>query len=135
MKIQLRKASRRGIPIELSGEILVLTKELDISLDPEGIRNLVRIGIECTDKEAQLEQTVEKLREEKNRLASVFQRSAFELTKLKAKWVGTRNEFARISRDNRVLAMHLCSRAPKGKRERKIRDEMIQKYIMNYRNA
>ncbi len=135
MKIQLPKALRRDIAIELSDEILLLTKELDISLDPEVIRNLVQIGLECSDKEAQLEQTVEKLREEKNRLASVFQRTAFELTKLEAKWVGTRNEFGRISRDNRVLAMHLCSHSPNGKRESIIRDKMIRKYIMNYRNA
>jgi biopolymer transport protein ExbB/TolQ len=112
-----------------------LTKELNISLDSEAIRNLVRVGIERTEKETQLEQTVEKLREEKNRLASIFQKTAVEWTKLEAKWVGTRNQFGRVSRDNRVLAMHLCSRTPKGKRESRIRDEMIQKYIMNYRNA
>ena len=51
MKIQLPKALRRDIAIELSDEILLLTKELDISLDPEVIRNLVQIGLECSNKD------------------------------------------------------------------------------------
>jgi hypothetical protein len=91
--------------------------------------------MESLNQEAELERALKKLEGEQGRIASDFQKISFQYSQLEAKCVGTRNQFGRISRDNRVLAMHLCSRAPKDKRESKIRDEMIQKYIMNYRNA
>jgi len=133
--MQLRKSPVKSIPIETSREIVELTKELNISLNPEGVRNIIRLGMESLNQEAELERALKKLEEEKGRLASDFQKIAFQSSQLEAKYVGTRNRFGRVSRDNRVLAMHLCARFPRGKREEQLRDELIQKYIMNYRNT
>jgi hypothetical protein len=133
--MQLRSARVKSTLIETSREIVALTKELGISLNPEGIRNIIRLGMESLNQEAELERALKKLEEEKGCLSSNFRKIASQNCQLESKCVGTRHQFGRVSRDNRVLAMHLCSRTPKDKRQSKIRDEMIQKYIMNYRNA
>ena len=133
--MQRRRSSLKCRPILISRQIIDLATELSISLDPDAVRNLVRLGIESLNQEAELEHTLTKLEEEKTRLASIFRRVASQSLRLESKCVGTRSRFGRISRDNRVLAMHLCARSPRGKREGQLRDELIQKYIMNYRNA
>jgi hypothetical protein len=133
--MQLRSARVKSIPIETSPEIVALTKELDISLNLEAVRKIISLGMESLNQEADLERALKKLEEEKGRLASDFQRIAFQSSPLEAKYVGTRSQFGRVSRDNRVLAMHLCARSPRGKQEGQLRDELIQKYIMNYRKT
>ena len=133
--MQLRSARVKSILIETSPEIVALTKELDISLNLEAVRKIISLGMESLNQEADLERALKKLEEEKGRLASDFQRIAFQSSPLEAKYVGTRSQFGRVSRDNRVLAMHLCARSPRGKQEGQLRDELIQKYIMNYRKT
>jgi len=133
--MQLRRTPLKCKTILISRQIIDLATELNISLDPSAVRNLVRLGIESLKKETELEHDLTKLEEEKARLASIFRRVASQSLQLESKCVGTRSRFAAISRDNRVLAMHLCARSPRGKHEAQLRDELIQKYIMNYRNA
>jgi hypothetical protein len=134
-KMRLRKSPAKSIPIETSREIVALTKELGISLDLESVRKVISLGMESLNQEAELECALKKLEEEKGRIASNFRKIAFQYSQLEAKCVGTRNWFGRVSRDNRVLAMHLCARVPRGKREEQLRDDLIQKYIMNWRSA
>jgi hypothetical protein len=133
--MQLRKSSGKSISIPVSREIVQLARELNISLDPEAVRNAVRLGTKSLSQESELEHTLKKLEETKKRLASNFRRIAYQTLQLESKCVGTRSQFATVSRDNRVLAIHLCARSPKGKREGQLRDQLIQKYIMNYRKA
>jgi hypothetical protein len=133
--MQLRSARVKSIPIEASPEIVALTKELDISLNLEAVRKIISLGMESLNQEADLERALKKLEEEKGRLASDFQRIAFQSSPLEAKYAGARSQFGRVSRDNRVLAMHLCARSPRGKHEGQLRDGLIQKYIMNYRKT
>jgi len=132
--MQLRSARVRCILIETSPEIVALTKELDISLNLKAVRKIISLGMESLNQEVDLERALKKLEEEKGCLVSNFRIIASQNGQLESKYVGTRSQFGRVSRDNRVLAMHLCVRSPRGKREGQLRDELIQKYIMNYRN-
>jgi hypothetical protein len=91
--------------------------------------------MESLNQEGDLERTLKKLEEEKGCLSSNFRKIASQNSQLESKYVGTISQFGTVSRDNRVLAMHLCARSPRGKREEQLRDELIQKYIMNYRNT
>ena len=133
--MQLRRSSLKCRSILISRQIIDLATELNISLDPDAVRNVIRLGIESLNQETELEHTLTKLEEEKKRLASNFRRVASQSLQLESKCVGTRGRFGTISRDNRVLAMHLCARSPRGKQEGQLRDELIQKYILNYRNT
>jgi hypothetical protein len=133
--MQLQRSSGKSVSIQVSQEIVQLARELDISLDTEAVRNAVRLGTELLSQELELEHAVKRLEETKKRLASNFTKIAYQTLRLESKYVGTRSQFAKVSRDNRVLAMHLCARSPSGKREGRLRDQFIQKYIMNYRNA
>jgi len=133
--MQLRSAHVKSILIETSPEIVALTKELGISLNLEAVRKMISLGMESLNQEADLERALKKLEEEKGCLASNFRKIASQNGQLESKYVGTRHQFGRVSRDNRVLAMHLCARSPRGKQEGQLRDELIQKYIMNYRNT
>jgi hypothetical protein len=133
--MQLRKSAAKSILIETSREIVHLTKELNISLNLETVREVIHLGMKSLNQEAELERALKKLEEEKERLASNLRKIAFQNGQLEAKCVGTRNRFGRVSRDNRVLAMHLCARTLRGRREERLRNELIQKYIMNYRST
>ena len=133
--MQLRSARVKSTLIETSREIVALTKELNISLNPEGIRNIIRLGRESLNQEAELERALKKLEEERGHLASNFRKIASQNNQLESTYVGTRSQFGTVSRDNRVLAMHLCARSSRSKQEGQLRDEFIQKYIMNYRKT
>ena len=134
-QMQLRRSSGKSVSIPVSREIIQLTRELSISLDMEAVQNAIRLGTELLSQESELEHTLEKLEETKKRLASNFRRIASQALQLESRCVGARSQFAAVSRDNRVLAMHLCARSLKSRREEQLKEQLIQKYIMNYRNA
>jgi hypothetical protein len=133
--MQLRSARVKSILIETGPEIGTLTKELDISLNPKAVRKIISLGMDSLNQEVDLERALKKLEEEKGCLASNFRKIASQNNQLESKYVGTRSQFGRVSRDNQVLAMHLCARSSRSKQEGQLRDEFIQKYIMNYRKT
>ena len=125
MNIQRKKVKK--IALENDCEFLVTAKKLGISLDSEAIRNIIGLGMGSFHVESQLKQTVKELEEKKEELESRFKKIALQTIKLEAKYVGVRNQYGRIFRDNRVLAMHLCVHTPMNDHERRMRDMLIQK--------
>jgi hypothetical protein len=119
----------------VSREVFDLAGELNISLDVETVRMVIGLGMKSVGQEAELERALKRLGEEKSRLASDLQEIASRRSRLEASWVGARNRFAEVSRDNRVLAMHLSARTVSGVRKERLRSELIQKYILNYRDT
>jgi chaperonin cofactor prefoldin len=131
MNIQRKKVKK--IALENDCEILETAKKLGISLNSEAIRNIIGLGMGSFHVESQLKQTVKELEEKKEELESRFKKIALQTIKLEAEYVGVRNQYGRIFRDNRVLAMHLCVHTPMNDYERRMRDMFIQKYIINSR--
>lgn len=121
--------------VGVSREVFDLAGELNISLDVETVRMVIGLGMKSVGQEAELERALKRLGEEKSRLASDLQEIASRRSRLEASWVGARNRFAEVSRDNRVLAMHLSARTVSGVRKERLRSELIQKYILNYRDT
>jgi chaperonin cofactor prefoldin len=133
MNIQRKKVKK--IALENDCEFLETAKKLGISLDSEAIRNIIGLGMGSFHVESQLKQTVKELEEKKEELESRFKKIALQTIKLEAKYVGVRNQYGRIFRDNRVLAMHLCVHTPMNDHERRMRDMLIQKYIIDSKLA
>jgi uncharacterized protein (UPF0335 family) len=133
--MQLRRSAGKCVRVGVSREIFDLAGELNISFDVETVRMIIGLGKKSVGQEAELERALKRLEEEKNRLASDFREIASQRSQLEAAWVGARNRFAGVSRDNRVLAMHLSARAVSGVRKERLRRELIQKYILNYRDT
>lgn len=133
--MKLHKPTAKSIQVKTSQEIVDLAKELNFSLDLNTARKVIRLGIESLNREAEVKLALKKLEEEKERLASSFQKIALQNSQLEAKCIGTRSQFGKVSRDNRVLAMHLCARTLRSMREERLRKELVRKYIMNYRSA
>jgi hypothetical protein len=131
VNIQLWQGQVERIFIEKGSEVLQMAKELDISLDSEAIRNIIALGMKSSHLDTQLEQIVEELKERKEKLESDFRKIALQTIQLEARYVGIRNQIAKIYRDNRVLAMHLCTYSPRNEDERLVRERLIQKYIMD----
>jgi len=123
------------VRVGVSREVFDLAGELNISLDVETVRMVIGLGMKSVGQEAELERALKRLGEEKSRLASDLQEIASRRSRLEASWVGARNRFAEVSRDNRVLAMHLSARTVSGVRKERLRSELIQKYILNYRDT
>jgi hypothetical protein len=132
MRVQRSSSKFRQIPI--SKRIADLAMELGFSFDPDAVRHVICLGTESLSQGERLRDTLEKLEEEKNSLESNFRRVSSRSQQLESKHVGTMFQFGKISRDNRALAMHLCARSPRGERAGQLRDELIERYIMNYRN-
>jgi chaperonin cofactor prefoldin len=133
MNIQRKKVKK--IVLENDCEILETAKKLGISLDSEAIRNIIGLGMGSFHVESQLKQTVKELEEKKEELESHFKKTALQTIKLESKYVGVRNQYGRIFRDNRVLAMHLCAHTPMNDHERRMSDIFIQKYIIDSKLA
>ena len=133
--MKLHKSTARSLQIGTNPEIADLAKELNISLNSETVTKIIQLGMKSLNQEAELECALKKLEEEKRRLTSNFREIAFRSSQLEAKWVGARNRFGRICRDNRALAMRLCGRTLSGVRQERLRNELIQKYIMNYKDT
>ena len=129
MNIQRKKVKKTALKIDC--EILETAKKLGISLDSEAIRNIIGLGMGSFHVESQLKQTVKELKEKKEELESHFKKIALQTIKLEAEYVGVRNQYGRIFRDNQVLAMHLCAHTPMNDHERRMRDMLIQKYVID----
>ena len=131
----LRRSAGKGVRVGVSQEVLDLAGELNVSFDAETVRMVISLGMKVVDEEAELERALKRLDEEKSLLASELREIASQRSQLEAACVGARNRFAEVSRDNRVLAMHLSARTVSGVRKERLRSELIQKYILNYRDA
>lgn len=131
MKIQFWQDHAKIILIRKDSEIFQMAKELDISLDSEAIRNIIALGMRSSYLDTQLEQIVRELEKRKEKLESDFRKIALQTAQLEARYVGIRNQIAKIYRDNQVLAMHLCTYSPRNEHERLVRERLIQKYIMD----
>jgi hypothetical protein len=129
--VQLRKSRPRRISIGRNREILELARKQDISLDSETILRAVELGMKSPYSESQLSERVKELEEREKTLESEFRKIAFLRSKLESRFVGLRNQIGRVYRDNRVLVFHLCARTPSKDRERRMRDELIKKYLWN----
>ena len=133
--MQLRKSGGKGVRVSVSREVVDLAAELNVSLSEESVRWLVGLGLKWRGREGELECALKRLEEEKGRVASDFRETASRRSQLETMRVGVRNRFAEVSRDNRVLAMHLSARTVSGARNERLRSELIQKYILNYRDT
>ena len=133
MHIKLEKAPVKRIPLENDCEILELAKKLRISLDSEAIRNIIGLGINSSHLEIQLKKAVKELEETKAKLESEFQKIAFKRIKLEAKYIGVRNQFGKIYRENRARTLRLCARAFGNEQEGMMRDKLIQKYLIDFK--
>jgi hypothetical protein len=133
--MNIQRKDVKKIALKNDCEILETAKKLGISLDSEAIRNIIGLGMDSSHVESQLKQTVRELEEKKEELESHFKKIALQTIKLEAEYVGARNQYGRIFRDNRVLAMHLCTHTPMNDQERRMRDLLIQKYIIDSKLA
>jgi len=131
VKIQLRQGQMKRVFIQEDSEFLQMAAKLGISMDSEAIRNIIAFGMKSTHSDTRLIQTVRELEERKQKLEEDFRKIAFQSIQLEARYVGTRNQVARVYRDNQVLAMHLCAYSPRTEHGRLARERLIQKYIMN----
>ncbi len=133
MDIKPKKVPVKKIPLENDCEILVLTKKLRISLDSEAIRNIIGFGMDSLHLETKLKTKIKESEEKKDELESDFRKIALKGIKLEAKYIGVRNQFGKIYRENRALTMRLCARAFGNKQERVMRDKLIQKYLIDFK--
>ena len=131
MNVQLRKSRPRRISIGRNREILELARKQDISLDSETILRAVELGMKSPYSESQLSERVKELEEREKILESEFRKIALLRSKLESRFVGLRNQLGRVYRDNRVLVFQLCARTPSKDRERRMRDELIKKYLVD----
>ena len=129
MNVQSRKSRPRRISIGRNREILELARKQGISLDSEAVLHMVELGMKSPHSESQLSQRVNELEEREKILESEFRKIALQRSKLESRFVGLRNQIGRVYRDNRVLVFHLCARTPSKDRERRMRDELIKKYL------
>ena len=129
MNVQLRKSRPRRISIGRNREILELARKQGISLDSETILHMVELGMKSAHSESQLSQRVHELEEKNKILESEFRKIAVQRSTLESRFVGLGTQIGRVYRDNRVLVFHLCARTPSKDRERRMRDELIKKYL------
>jgi hypothetical protein len=127
--VQLRKSRFGRISIGRNREALELARKQGISLDSEAVLDMVELGMKSPHSESQLSRRVNELEEKKKGLESEFRKIALQRSKLESRFVGLRNQIGRVYRDNRVLVFHLCARTPSKDRERRMRDELIKKYL------
>jgi len=131
LNVQLRKSRPRRISIGRNREILELARKQDSSLDSETILHAVELGMKSPYSESQLSERVKELEEREKILESEFRKIALLRSKLESRFVGLRNQLGRVYRDNRVLVFQLCARTPSKDRERRMRDELIKKYLVD----
>jgi hypothetical protein len=131
LNVQLRKSRPRRISIGRNREILELARKQGISINSETILHAVELGMKSPYSESQLSQRVNELEERKKSLDSEFRRIALQRNILESRFVGLGNQIGRVCRDNRVLVFHLCARTPSKDRERRMRDELIKKYLVD----
>ena len=129
MNVQSRKSRPGRISIGRNREILELARKQGISLDSEAVLRMVELGMKRTHSESQLSQRVNELEERKKSLESEFRKIAVQRSTLESRFVGLRNQIGRVYRDNRVLVFHLCARTSSKDRERRMRDELMKKYL------
>jgi hypothetical protein len=129
LNVQLRKSRPRRISIGRNREILELARKQGISLDSETILHMVELGMKSAHSESQLSQRVHELEEKNKILESEFRKIAVQRSTLESRFVGLGTQIGRVYRDNRVLVFHLCARTPSKDRERRMRDELIKKYL------
>ena len=129
MNVQSRKSRPGRISIGRNREILELARKQGISLDSEAVLRMVELGMKSPHSEGQLSERVKELEERKKILESEFRKIALQRSKLESRFVGLRNQIGRVYRDNRVLVFQLCARTPSKDRERRMRDELIKKYL------
>jgi hypothetical protein len=129
LNVQSRKSRPGRISIGRNREILELARKQGISLDSEAVLRMVELGMKRTHSESQLSQRVNELEERKKSLESEFRKIAVQRSTLESRFVGLRNQIGRVYRDNRVLVFHLCARTPSKDRERRMRDELMKKYL------
>ena len=127
--MQLRKSRPRRISIGRNREILELARKQGISINSETILHAVELGMKSPYSESQLSERVKELEEREKILESEFRKIALLRSKLESRFVGLRNQLGRVYRDNRVLVFQLCARTPSKDRERRMRDELIKKYL------
>jgi len=131
LNVQLRKSHPWRISIGRNLEILELAKKQGISLDSEAVLHAVELGVKSPHSESQLSHRVNELEERKKSLESEFRKIALQRNILESRFVGLGNQIGRVYRDNRVLVFHLCARTPSKERERRMRDELIKKYLVD----
>jgi hypothetical protein len=129
LNVQLRKSRPRRISIGRNREILELARKQGISLDSETILHMVELGMKSAHSESQLSQRVHELEEKNKILESEWRKIAVQRSTLESRFVGLGTQIGRVYRDNRVLVFHLCARTPSKDRERRMRDELIKKYL------
>jgi hypothetical protein len=129
--VQLRKSHLGRISIGRNREILELAKKQGISLDSEAVPHMIELGMNSPHSESQLSKRVNELEEKKKSLASEFRKIAAQRNALESRFVGLGNQIGRVYRGNRVLVFHLCARTPSKDRERRLRDELIKKYLVD----
>ena len=127
--MQSRRSRPGRISIGRNLEILELARKQGISLDSEAVLGMVELGMKSPHSESQLSQRVNELEERKKSLESELRKIALQRMTLESRFVGLRNQIGRVYRDNRVLVFHLCARTPSKDRERRMRDELIKKYL------
>jgi hypothetical protein len=129
--VKLRKSRPRRISIGKNREILELARKQGISLDSEAVLDMVELGMKSPHSESQLSQRVNEVEEKKKGLESEFRKIALHRSKLESRFVGLGTQIGRVYRDNRVLIFHLCARTPSKDRERRMKDELIKKYLVD----
>ena len=131
MNVKLQKSPLWNISFGQKHEILELARKQGISLDSEVVLRVVELGMKSPYFESQLSQRVNELEERKKSLESEWRKIASQRNTLESRFVGLRNQLARVSRDNRVLVLHLCGRAILKDRERRVKDKLIKKYLVD----
>ena len=135
MNVQLRKSRAGRISIGRNREILELARKQGINLDSEAVLHLVELGMKSPHSKSQLSHRVNELEERKKSLDSELRKIAPQRITLESRFVGLRNQIGRVYRDNRVLVFHLCARTPSKDRERRMRDELIKKYLVDLKSS
>ena len=129
--MQLRKSPPRKILVGKNREMLELATKLGMHLDSESVLHAVELGMKSPHSESQLFQKIKELEDRKESLDLEFRNIRPQRNSLESKLVGLRTQISKISRDNRVLALHLCARTFSDEDEQRMREEFIEKYLVN----
>lgn len=123
------RSSNRKIRIKDNREIHELAEKYHVKVDVESIQKIFDLGVKCPYTERQLAEKLNELENEKKNLESSLRKIAKDPSNLESTYAGLRWQVNRIFLDNRVRVFHLSAHSPTDEHGKRLRNELIKKYV------
>jgi len=123
------KALHRTIRIKDNCEIHELAEKYHVKVDVESVQEIFDLGVKCPYTERQLAEKLNELENKKKNLESSLRKIAMHPSNLESRYAGLRWQVNRIFLDNRVRVFHLSVHSPTDEHGKRLRNELIKKYV------